>query len=150
MATTLESLKEVYENRIVALLNRCREACLSRNWATSEIEAGFEELADVHMPVLMRSGPGLEAVPLARRLSVPARQPSRRMKQPPHAGGTATTSASSIMSVVSAVASLTVGLSIFHGGKTTVSQARNRNPYASLIDAEIRRGVLRLRNWQKR
>jgi len=51
MATALESLKEAYESRIIALLNRWREACSSRNWPTSEIEVGFEELPGSGNPV---------------------------------------------------------------------------------------------------
>jgi hypothetical protein len=48
MTSTLHELKTLYENRIQALLNRWRDACLSRNWPTTEPETGFEKLPTEH------------------------------------------------------------------------------------------------------
>jgi hypothetical protein len=44
MKDTVEELKVRYEHRVVALLQRWREACLAKNWPTSEVGTGFHQL----------------------------------------------------------------------------------------------------------
>lgn len=41
--TTLHEIKRCYQDRVRALLNRWRQACLAKNWPTTEPDAGFEE-----------------------------------------------------------------------------------------------------------
>lgn len=46
--TTVLDIKRQFEERIRALLQRWRDACVAAGWPTSEIETGFEELPTKH------------------------------------------------------------------------------------------------------